>query len=136
MRTACNRTARARLTLGAGIAGWSAANRRFVLNGDPAIDLGPGVLSLTPPLRSSVTIPLVQDNNVVAVVSLYAHPSRRIHRRSRASLDAARSSLATSIASLDREPRVPAAEPRRIASGELRPAAIASSIHSLFQPLD
>src|SRR5262249_28762085 len=60
-----------RLTLGAGIAGWSGANRRFVLNSDPAIDLGRGVLSLTPPLRSSLTIPLIQENALVAVISLY-----------------------------------------------------------------
>ena len=111
----------ARLTLGAGIAGWSAANRRFVLNGDPAIDLGPGVLSLTPPLRSSVTIPLVQDNNVVAVVSLYASVPEGFTDDHARLLTLLAPSLATSIASLDRvRPRVPAAEPRRMASGELR----------------
>ena len=111
----------ARLTLGAGIAGWSAANRRFVLNGDPAIDLGPGVLSLTPPLRSSVTIPLVQDNNVVAVVSLYASIPEGFTDDHARLLTLLAPSLATSIASLDRvRPRVPAAEPRRMASGELR----------------
>ena len=38
-----------RVTLGAGVAGWSAANRRFVLNADPVMDLGPAVASLSPP---------------------------------------------------------------------------------------
>jgi len=112
---------RARLTLGAGIAGWSAANRRFVLNSDPAIDLGPGVLSLTPPLRSSLTIPLIQDNTLVAVISLYAATPDGFTNDHARLLMLLAPSLATSIASLGRsKSHVPAAEPRRMASGELR----------------
>jgi putative nucleotidyltransferase with HDIG domain len=112
---------RARLTLGAGIAGWSAANRRFVLNSDPAIDLGPTVLSLTPPLRSSLTIPLIHENTLVAVVSLYAATPDGFTNDHARLLMLLAPSLATSIASLGRQKsHVPAAEPRRMASGELR----------------
>jgi len=111
----------ARLTLGAGIAGWSAANRRFVLNSDPAIDLGPAVQSLTPPLRSSLTIPLIQENTLVAVISLYAATPDGFTNDHARLLTLLAPSLATSIASLDRSSvRVPAAEPRRMAAGELR----------------
>jgi len=109
------------LTLGAGIAGWSAANRRFVLNSDPAIDLGPAVQSLTPPLRSSLTIPLIQENTLVAVISLYAATPDGFTNDHARLLTLLAPSLATSIASLDRSSvRVPAAEPRRMAAGELR----------------
>jgi len=111
----------ARLTIGTGIAGWSAANRRFVLNSDPAIDLGPAVLSLTPPLRSSLTIPLFHENTLVAVVSLYAATPDGFTNDHARLLMLLAPSLATSIASLNRmKPPVPAAEPRRVASGELR----------------
>jgi putative nucleotidyltransferase with HDIG domain len=110
-----------RQTLGAGVAGWSAANRRFVLNGDPAIDLGPAVLSLSPPLRSSLTIPLMQDNTLVAVISLYASTPEGFTDDHARLLTLLSPSLATSIASLDRiKSRVSVAEPRRLASGELR----------------
>jgi putative methionine-R-sulfoxide reductase with GAF domain len=109
-----------RLTLGAGIAGWSAANRRFVLNSDPSIDLGPDVLSLSPPLRSSLTIPLVQDNTLVAVVSLYASIPEGFTGDHARLLTLLAPSLATSIASLGRTSSRSPAEPRRLASGELR----------------
>src|SRR5262249_10921967 len=108
-----------RLTLGTGIAGWSAANRRFVLNGDPAIDLGPSVVSLSPALRSSLTIPLVQDNQLVAVVSVYASTPEGFTDDHARLLTLLAPSLATSIASLGRVTSRGAAEPRR-ASGELR----------------
>jgi len=110
----------ARLTLGAGIAGWSAANRRFVLNSDPAIDLGPSVLSLTPPLRSSLTIPLIQENTLVAVVSLYAATPDGFTNDHARLLTLLAPSLATSIASLGRPRSRVQTEPRRLASGELR----------------
>ena len=110
----------ARLTLGAGIAGWSAANRRFVLNGDPAIDLGPTVVSLTPPLRSSLTVPLMHDNTLVAVVSLYASTPDAFTDDHARLLTLLAPSLATSIASLGRTRSRVQTEPRRLASGELR----------------
>ncbi len=109
-----------RLTLGSGIAGWSAANRRFVLNSDPAIDLGPAVQSLTPPLRSSLSIPLVRENQLVAVISLYAATPDGFTNDHARLLTLLAPSLATSIASLGRAPARASAEPRRLASGELR----------------
>ncbi len=57
---------------GAGIAGWAAANRRGVLNADPALDLGHAAGTLDPPLRSSLTVPLTHDGQVVGVVSCYS----------------------------------------------------------------
>jgi GAF domain-containing protein len=108
----------ARVTLGAGIAGWSAAHRRFVLNGDPAIDLGSGVVSFSPPLRSSLTVPLIHESNVLAVISLYASTPEAFSDDHARLLTLLAPTLAMSIASLNRtRSRV---EPRRAAVGELR----------------
>ena len=54
-----------------GIAGWVAANRRSVVNAEPIFDLGFRV-SVAPVLRSSVTVPLVDNGTVVAVLALYS----------------------------------------------------------------
>jgi putative nucleotidyltransferase with HDIG domain len=89
-----------RLTLGSGIAGWSAANRRFVLNADPAIDLGPDVASMTPPLRSSLSMPLAHEGSVVAVVSLYASTASAFTDDHARLLTLLAPSLASSIAAL------------------------------------
>jgi putative nucleotidyltransferase with HDIG domain len=111
-----------RLTLGAGVAGWSAANRRFVLNADPAMDLGPDVTALTPPLRSSLTVPLIHAGAMTAVLSFYAATANAFTDDHARLLTLLAPSLASSIAAL---PKVDtwtqsAAEPRRMAVGELR----------------
>ncbi len=111
----------ARVTLGAGIAGWAAAHRRFVLNGDPAIDMGSAVVSLSPPLRSSLTVPLVHEGSVLAVISLYASESNAFTDDHARLLTLLAPSLATSIASLNRSGSpVQRSEPRRAAGSELR----------------
>ena len=109
-----------RLTVGAGVAGWSAANRRFVLNADPAMDLGAGVTTLSPPLRSSLTMPLVRDGSVVAVISLYGSTGDAFTDDHARLLTLLAPSLATSIAALPKPEAFGQAEPRRLASGELR----------------
>jgi putative methionine-R-sulfoxide reductase with GAF domain len=111
-----------RLTLGAGIAGWAAANRRFVLNADPSIDLGPGVISMSPPLRSSLTVPLHLDNTFLAVISLYASTPDAFSDDHARLLTLLAPSLATSLASVPKSETWAAqpSEPRRAAAGEFR----------------
>ncbi len=111
-----------RLTLGAGVAGWSAANRRFVLNADPAMDLGPDVSQLSPPLRSCLAVPLVHQGSLVAVLSFYASAAGAFNDDHARLLTLLAPSLASSVASL---PKLDAwsqagSEPRRMAVGELR----------------
>ena len=111
-----------RLTLGAGVAGWCAANRRFVLNADPAMDLGPDVTALTPPLRSCLAVPLLHDGGVVGIVSFYASAPGAFTDDHARLLTLLAPSLASSVASL---PKLETwtesiAEPRRPAVGELR----------------
>src|SRR4051794_5504150 len=111
----------ARVTLGTGIAGWSAAHRRFVLNGDPSMDLGPGVVSFSPPLRSSLTVPLVREKNLVAVISLYGSTPEAFTDDHARLLTLLAPSLATSLAALPpAQSRVHGQEARRPAVGELR----------------
>src|SRR5262249_46679760 len=62
----------ARKSLGSGIAGWAGATGRFVLNADPALDLGHAVAAMTPALRSSLTMPLMHEGVMIAVLALYA----------------------------------------------------------------
>ena len=54
-----------------GIAGWVAVNRRSVLNGEPALDLGVRA-EIAPALRSCVVVPLVESEAVIAVLALYS----------------------------------------------------------------
>ena len=110
----------ARVTLGTGIAGWSAAHRRFVLNGDPALDMGPRAVSFTPPLRSSLTVPLVHQSNMLAVISLYASTPEAFTDDHARLLTLLAPSLAMSIASLNQTAARDQHEIRRPAVGELR----------------
>lgn len=57
--------------MSAGVAGWVAANRRPILNAEPVLDLGP-IASVTPALRSSLVVPLVDDQTLAAVLALYS----------------------------------------------------------------
>ena len=107
-----------RLTVGSGVAGWAAANRRFVLNSDPAIDLGAPIAAAVPPLRSCLSMPLEHQGALVAVVSLYASGSSAFTDDHARLLTLLAPSLATSIAALPK-PGARTADARR-ATGELR----------------
>jgi GAF domain-containing protein len=53
------------------VAGWAAVNRKPVLNAEPVLDLGFRAES-APALRSSVIVPLMEGDAVVAVLALYS----------------------------------------------------------------
>lgn len=54
-----------------GIAGWVAVNRRAILNSEPMFDLGFRANS-APALRSSLVVPILQGEAVIAVLALYS----------------------------------------------------------------
>jgi GAF domain-containing protein len=54
-----------------GVAGWVAVNRTPVVNAEPILDLGFRAGS-APALRSSVVVPLVEADAVIAVLALYS----------------------------------------------------------------
>lgn len=61
-----------RRPLGAGIAGWVAANRRAAVNADPSLDLPLGAVRGPQTLRSCLALPLVDGEGLVAVLALYS----------------------------------------------------------------
>jgi GAF domain-containing protein len=54
-----------------GIVGWVAVNRRAILNSEPMFDLGFRAV-LAPALRSSLVVPVVHRDTVIAVLALYS----------------------------------------------------------------
>ena len=54
-----------------GVAGWVAVNRKPVLNAEPVLDLGLRAEG-APSLRSSIVVPLMEGEAVVAVLALYS----------------------------------------------------------------
>ena len=66
-----------RIPMGEGLSGWTAANRRAILNGDPYREPGyveplyGGDTRRFSPLRSAVTVPLEGLHGVVGVLTLY-----------------------------------------------------------------
>jgi putative nucleotidyltransferase with HDIG domain len=83
---------------GEGIIGWVAANRRMAANAEPAIDLGPEVATLDPPLLSSMAIPLVHEGSLRAVLSLYASSRQAFSDDHARLLELMAPSLAASLA--------------------------------------
>jgi GAF domain-containing protein len=63
-----------RRSRGAGIAGWVAVNLRAAVNADPSLDLGYRAADATPALRSCLAVPLVEGEQLVAVLALYRTP--------------------------------------------------------------
>jgi len=54
------------IRVGEGLSGWVARNRRAILNGNPAVDLGETV-----GLKSALAIPLETDRNITGVLTLF-----------------------------------------------------------------
>jgi GAF domain-containing protein len=54
-----------------GMAGWVAIHRRSILNGEPVVDLGFRA-EHAPALRSSIVVPLVESDALIAVLALYS----------------------------------------------------------------
>jgi diguanylate cyclase (GGDEF)-like protein/putative nucleotidyltransferase with HDIG domain len=61
-----------RIGLGQRLSGWVAANRETICNSDAALDLGEAARSLTPPLRTCLSTPLLFDDALIGVLSLYS----------------------------------------------------------------
>jgi GAF domain-containing protein len=54
------------------LSGWVAANRQSILNSDPVLDLGEVGRGLQPRLRSCLSTPLLYEDVLVGVLSLYS----------------------------------------------------------------
>ena len=73
-----------RIPVGQRITGWVAANRRTIVNSDPVLDFGDAARSCKARLRSCLSTPLLADDTLVGVLSLYctnANAFTEDHRR-------------------------------------------------------
>ena len=61
-----------RIELGERLSGWVAANRRSIRNSDPVLDLGEAARATNNRLRSCLSAPLLTNNSLVGVLSLYS----------------------------------------------------------------
>ena len=73
-----------RMALGQGLSGWVAANRQTISNSDPILDLGDVARSHSPRLRACISTPLLYQDHLVGVLSLYSSEENAFnddHRR-------------------------------------------------------
>jgi diguanylate cyclase (GGDEF)-like protein len=61
-----------RIDRGERLSGWVAANRKTIRNSDPVLDFGELVRSIAPRLTSCLSAPLVSQDSLVGVLSLYS----------------------------------------------------------------
>lgn len=61
-----------RIPLGQRLSGWVAANRQTIVNSDPMLDFGEVVRKATPRLRNSLSAPLLSEEKLVGVLTLYS----------------------------------------------------------------
>jgi len=61
-----------RIPVGERISGWAFAHRQIVFNSDAALDLGPVARSLPVPLRYALAAPVLDGNQIIGVIALYA----------------------------------------------------------------
>jgi putative methionine-R-sulfoxide reductase with GAF domain len=64
-----------RIALGKHLSGWVAANRQTIVNSDPVLDLGEVARSSNPRLRSCLCTPVIADQMLVGVLTLYSSTS-------------------------------------------------------------
>jgi putative nucleotidyltransferase with HDIG domain len=61
-----------RIQRGHRLSGWVAANRQTIRNSDPVLDFGESVRAMDPRLRSALSTPLVADDELVGVLTVYS----------------------------------------------------------------
>lgn len=64
-----------RIEIGQRLSGWVAANRQTIMNSDPALDFGEAGRRIVPKLRSSISVPLTYEGNLIGTLTLYGEKS-------------------------------------------------------------
>jgi GAF domain-containing protein len=86
-----------RIELGQRLSGWVAANRLIIANSDPVLDLGNLSRSINPTLRSSLSTPLVLNDDLVGVLTLYSKALEAFSDNDRRVLEAVAGEIAESF---------------------------------------
>ena len=71
------------IKLGERVTGWCAANKRSAMNSDAYLDLIQMATRFTPPLRSTISIPLLNDERIVGVFTGYSTQESPFEERHR-----------------------------------------------------
>ena len=71
------------IKLGERVTGWCAANRKSAMNSDAHLDLIQMATRFTPPLRSTICIPLMNDERIVGVFTGYSTQESPFEERHR-----------------------------------------------------
>jgi putative nucleotidyltransferase with HDIG domain len=108
-----------RRSRGTGVAGWVSATRRGALNAEPSLDLGVGSSKLSPPLLSTLAVPLTHEGTCVGVLALYSSASNAFSEDQLRLLELLAPSFAASVACVS-TPQQPAL----VGAGARRPAEI------------
>lgn len=77
-------TVNLRIARGQRLSGWVAANRQIIVNSDATLDFGEVAKTFHPPLRSCLSAPLVCNDQLVGVLTLYSNRNEGFtdeHRR-------------------------------------------------------
>jgi putative nucleotidyltransferase with HDIG domain len=101
-------TSALRVPLGQRLSGWVAANRQTIINSDPMLDFGEAARTGGQRLRNCLSTPLVSNDQLVGVLSLYSVRSEGFsddHRRIIEVVARQVSHALKSAADLDRPPR-------------------------------
>jgi len=77
-----------RIALGQRLSGWVAANRQTIVNSDPALDLGDAARAGGLHLRSCLSTPLVDDGELVGVLSIYSSEHNGFNEEHRRMIEA------------------------------------------------
>ncbi len=86
-----------RVELGQRLSGWVGANHTTILNSDPALDFGDFARQVEPNLRSCLSTPLLVEDRLVGVMSLYASRSDAYDEDHRRIAEAAAREIARSL---------------------------------------
>jgi hypothetical protein len=74
------------MPLGDRLTGWVGANRQTILNSDPGLDLGDLAEAWVPQLQSCFAMPLVVDEDLAGVLTVYSPDVRGLSKRQSATL--------------------------------------------------
>ena len=88
------------IPLGEKLSGWVAANRQTIVNSDPTLDLAEIATAATPPLRSSLSTPLVAEDELVGVLTFYSSGADAFHDNDRIAIEAAAPAIAQKLRKL------------------------------------
>jgi len=88
------------IKLGERVSGWAAANRRTSMNSHASLDLAQIANFFAPPLRSTVSTPLIEGTNILGVLTAYSLAAEAFTESHRYTFEQVASALSTRITSL------------------------------------